>query len=156
LHGEAVGKLADSPDRDENVRFAALRMFLRDLLSAWSADRPARLAAALAYYAMFSIAPMAWVAVTVAGIFINERTVIDRVAVRIGQSLGPELVQLLEGMVSSRPGRIMSSGQVSADCPRINQKGNSSRTTSFRRRRILGQHRRRTSVEQTLESSSVG
>ena len=87
--------------RYQNVRFTVLRMFLNDLLSAWSADRPARLAAALAYYAMFSIAPMAWVAVTVAGIFVNERAVTDRVAARIGESLGPEMVQFLEGMVSS-------------------------------------------------------
>ena len=91
----------DSPNRDGNVRFTALRKFLKDLLSAWSADRPARLAAALAYYAMFSIAPMAWVAITVAGIFIDESAVVDRVAAQIGESLGPEMVQLLEGMASS-------------------------------------------------------
>lgn len=58
-------------------------MFLKDLLTAWSADRPAWLAAALAYYAMFSIAPMIWVAVRVAGIFIDESAVLHRVA---GQS----------------------------------------------------------------------
>ena len=87
--------------RYQNVRFTALRMFLKDLLSAWSADRPARLAAALAYYAMFSIAPMAWVAITVAGVFIDEWAVVDRVVARVGQSLGPEMVQLLEGMASS-------------------------------------------------------
>ncbi len=83
------------------MRFTTLRMFLKDLLSAWSADRPARLAAALAYYAMFSIAPMAWVAITVAGVFIDEWAVVDRVVANVGESLGPEMVQLLEGMVSS-------------------------------------------------------
>ena len=83
------------------MRFTALRLFLKDLLSGWSADRPARLAAALAYYAMFSIAPMAWVAITVAGSFIDQSAVLHRVAGRIGESLGPEMVQLLQGMVSS-------------------------------------------------------
>lgn len=79
----------------------AIRTFLTDLSGIWSAKRPARLAAALAYYAMFSIAPMLYVAVTVAGIFIDEREIVDRLVAQVAASLGPEMVQLIQGMVAS-------------------------------------------------------
>jgi membrane protein len=50
---------------------------------------------------MFSIAPMLYVAVTVAGIFIDEREIVDRLVAQVAASLGPEMVQLIQGMVAS-------------------------------------------------------
>ena len=50
---------------------------------------------------MFSIAPMAWIAITVAGIFLDVNALVERLVARISESLGPEMVQLLQGMVDS-------------------------------------------------------
>jgi membrane protein len=82
------------------MKLEAIRTFLTDLSGIWSAERPARLAAALAYYAMFSIAPMLYVAITVVGIFIDERAIVDRLVAQVADNLGPEMVQLIQDMVA--------------------------------------------------------
>ena len=46
--------------------------FLKTFSSVWSAERPTVLAAALAYYGMFSIVPIIYIALTVAGMFFNR------------------------------------------------------------------------------------
>jgi len=76
------------------------RTFVTDLSGIWSAEKPARLAAALAYYAIFSFAPMLYVAITVVGIFIDESAVIDRLVAQVAANLGPEMVQLVQDMVA--------------------------------------------------------
>ncbi len=82
------------------MKLEAIRTFVTDLSGIWSAKRPARLAAALAYYAMFSIAPMLYVAITVAGTFINETAIVDRLVAQVADNLGPEMVQLIQDMVA--------------------------------------------------------
>jgi membrane protein len=82
------------------MKFEAARTFVTDLSGIWGAQRPSRLAAALAYYAMFSIAPMLFVVITVAGIFVDEQTVVDRLVAQLASNLGPEAVQLIQGMVA--------------------------------------------------------
>jgi membrane protein len=81
------------------MKLEPVRTFVTDLAGIWGAQRPARLAAALAYYAMFSIAPMLFVAVTVAGIFVDEQAVVDRLVAQLANNLGPEAVQLIQQMV---------------------------------------------------------
>ena len=58
------------------------------------------MAAALAYYAMFSIAPMLFVVITVVGIFVNEQAVVDRLVAQVADNLGPEMVQFIQDMVA--------------------------------------------------------
>ncbi len=82
------------------MKLDQIRTFLTDLAGIWSAERPARLAAALAYYAMFSIAPMLYVAITVVGIFLDERAIVDRLVAQVADNLGPEMVQLIQDMVA--------------------------------------------------------
>ena len=82
------------------MKLEAIRTFLTDISGTWSAERPARLAAALAYYAMFSIAPMLYVALTVVGIFLDERAIVDRLVAQVADNLGPEMVQLMQDMVA--------------------------------------------------------
>jgi membrane protein len=82
------------------MKLKTVRTFVTDLAGIWGAQRPARLAAALAYYAMFSLAPMLFVAVTVAGIFVDGQAVVDRLVAQLGNNLGPEAVQLIQQMVA--------------------------------------------------------
>lgn len=78
---------------------AAIRPFLTDLYAAWNGHRPSRLAAALAYYSMFSIAPMLYIALTVAGIFVDEMTVADRLFEQLARNLGPDMARFLQETV---------------------------------------------------------
>jgi membrane protein len=82
------------------MKLEPIRTFVTDLAGIWGAQRPARLAAALAYYAMFSIAPMLFVVITVAGIFVDEQAIVDRLVAQLANNLGPEAVQLIQQMVA--------------------------------------------------------
>jgi membrane protein len=70
-----------------------------ELGQAWTESQPARLAAALAYYGMFSLAPMLYIALSVAGIFINELAVVDDIFSRLSRTLGAETAEFLREMV---------------------------------------------------------
>jgi membrane protein len=74
---------------------------LTDLYATWNADRPSRMAAALAYYGIFSIAPMLYIALTVAGVLIDEAAVTDRLLEQLARNLGPEMSQYLQDIVVS-------------------------------------------------------
>ncbi|MFC2023952.1 YihY/virulence factor BrkB family protein [Chloroflexota bacterium] len=82
------------------MKSEGIRTFVTDLSGIWTAERPARLAAALSYYAMFSLAPMLYVAIAVVGFFIDEGAVVDRLVVQIADNLGPEMVQLIQDLVA--------------------------------------------------------
>jgi membrane protein len=49
---------------------------------------------------MFSIAPMLYVAISVAGIFIDEGAIVDGLGALLANNLGPEMVQLIQGLVA--------------------------------------------------------
>ena len=66
---------------------------------AWTESQPARLAAALAYYGMFSLAPMLYIALSVTGLFINELAVADEIFDRLSRTLGAETAEFLQEMV---------------------------------------------------------
>jgi membrane protein len=78
-----------------------VRGFLQDLYDAWNVHKPARLAAALAYYGMFSFAPMLFVALTVAGVIIDELAIAmtDEIFDRLALLLGAETAQFIQDMV---------------------------------------------------------
>lgn len=82
------------------MRIAGLRGFVEDLLAAWGAARTGQVAAALAYYGMFSIAPMLFVAVTVAGMVVDTGAIVDRLMARLAQNLGPETAQFVQDIVA--------------------------------------------------------
>lgn len=75
--------------------------FLKELYRIWITERPTQLAAALAYYGMFSFAPVIFIAFAVAGIFIDELTMANQVFERIANTLGPELAQFIQEAVIS-------------------------------------------------------
>ena len=75
--------------------------FVKELYRIWVAERPSQLAAALAYYGVFSFAPVIFIAFAVAGVFIDELAMIHQVFERIGNVLGPEAAQLLQDNVET-------------------------------------------------------
>jgi membrane protein len=75
------------------------KKFLKDLFDEWGAQRPARLAASLAYYSMFSLVPMIYIAVSVAEIFLGELASSSQVFLKIEEVLGSDIAQFIEELV---------------------------------------------------------
>jgi membrane protein len=67
----------------------------------WQSHNAARAAAALSYYALFSIAPLLIVAVAVAGFFLGTQTAQDQLNAQIHAYLGEGTANLILGMVDT-------------------------------------------------------
>src|SRR5258706_2218103 len=84
---------------------ATLKFILRliyDAYNEWSHDRAARLGAALAYYALFSIAPLLVIMITIAGLVYGESAAKGQIVNAISDQIGPQaaigIEQLLAGI----------------------------------------------------------
>lgn len=63
---------------------------LKETFKEWSADRASRLAAALSYYTMFSLAPLLTIVVAIAGFFFDRGTVQEQLTQQIQSLVGEE------------------------------------------------------------------
>ncbi len=79
---------------------------LKDTFSEWTEDKAPRLGAALAYYSIFSIAPLLVIAVAVAGLVFGEDAaqgkLVDEIKGTVGEPMALALQQLLAN--ASKPG----------------------------------------------------
>lgn len=89
-----------------------VRDFFREFYRIWIAERPAQYAAALAYYSMFSFAPVIFVAYTIAGVFIAELRLTDPQFQRLEGLLGPEVTQVIYDALASLESTTSSSSVV--------------------------------------------
>lgn len=64
-------------------------------------DKAARLAAALSYYTVFSLAPILVIAIAVAGIFFGASAARDQIIAQIGQLIGDNGADMVRQMVES-------------------------------------------------------
>ena len=78
-----------------------MRAFISEVISIWTAERPSQLAAALAYYSMFAIAPIIFIAFGLAGLFIDELAAASQMSERLAALLGPEAVGLITNAIAS-------------------------------------------------------
>lgn len=74
---------------------------LKETFQAWQADRASRLAAALAYYGIFSLAPLLIIAISVAGIFFGEEAAQDQMAAQLEGTIGKESAQFIQAVISN-------------------------------------------------------
>lgn len=90
--------------------------FIKELYRIWITERPNILAAALAYFGMFSFAPAIFIAFTVAGFFVDELAVADQVFRQLENILGPDMAQYIQNTVYavSQPATTGSSFLISA------------------------------------------
>lgn len=72
---------------------------LRGIYQAWVSERPAQLAAALAYFGLFSIAPMILMAFTIANMLLDEIGERSQFYQRLEVALGAEATQLIQDAV---------------------------------------------------------
>lgn len=74
---------------------------LKEAAAEWSQDRAIRLAAALAYYSAFSIAPLLLIAISIAGAVFGEEAARGAVQGQLAGSIGTEAARGLESMIES-------------------------------------------------------
>lgn len=67
---------------------------------AWKRDRVPTLGAALAYYTLFSIAPILLVAIAVAGVFFGPEAARGEIVGQIDQLIGPEGARAIESLLA--------------------------------------------------------
>lgn len=95
----------------------ALRMtvsLLKETATRWTEDKAGALAAALAYYALFSLAPLVLIAVAVAGLVFGQRAaegeLYSQLAGLMGESGARAVEHLVAGMNHRRSGGIVATG----------------------------------------------
>lgn len=72
-----------------------------DAVKKWIDDKALRLAAALAFYAAFSIGPMLLLLLSIASLFVSEESVRSMIINELERSMGETGVKVVEGMISS-------------------------------------------------------
>ena len=76
-------------------------IFVKGIYQIWIGERPSQLGAGLAYYSMFSAAPVIYIAISIGGIFLDELALAERFYAQISQVLGDETALFLEQMVEN-------------------------------------------------------
>ncbi len=89
-----------------------IKQFVKELYLIWISERPNQLAAALAYYGMFSFAPIIFVAVSIAGLFIKEINLADQFFQRLESQFGEGISNIVRGAVTALSGTPSSSSIV--------------------------------------------
>ncbi len=74
---------------------------LKGVIHVWSVERPNQLAAGLAYFGMFSFAPVIYIAFVIAGLFLDSATAMEIVFARLEETLGSEVAALVRTMVEA-------------------------------------------------------
>jgi len=80
----------------------ALYSLLRETVDGWTKANGSLLAAGLAYYAIFSLAPLLVIAVSVAGLVFSESDVTEKLVQEIGIAVNPRLAIVVQGAIESR------------------------------------------------------
>ncbi len=88
----------------------SLLNLLKDSLKAYFSDRSIIYAAGLAYYAVFAIAPLLVLVVSVAGLFVGRSAAVEQIAEQVGYLVGPQLAGLLGELARAVEGQSLGAG----------------------------------------------
>jgi membrane protein len=72
---------------------------VRDTYYAWEADKAPRLGAALAYYMVFSLAPLLIIAIGIAGSIFGQQAARGEIVGQLRDTVGEPMAQAIEGMI---------------------------------------------------------
>jgi membrane protein len=76
-----------------------LKNFVKEVYQIWITERPVQLAAALAYYSMFSFAPVIFVAFSIVGFFLEDIDLMSQFFQRLENAFGAEISSLVQDSV---------------------------------------------------------
>jgi membrane protein len=93
-------KPSTPPETRHDTGAVSMWQVVKQTVADWSEDKAPRLGAALAYYAVFSLAPMLILALAVAGLFFERGEVEAQLNSQFEQLLGPEGAEAVETLVA--------------------------------------------------------
>jgi membrane protein len=100
-------RLLNSNGEERTVNLKTIFELLKETFSEWSEDKASRLAAALAYYTIFSLAPLLVIAVAIAGFFFGGREAArEQIIAQVEGMVGAQGAQAVGSLIenASRPG----------------------------------------------------
>lgn len=88
------------------MKTKALFGLLKETFQEWSDDKAPRLAAALSFYTIFSLAPILIITIAVSGFFLGQAGVRENILMQVETTFGPDAEEMVEGLIddASRPG----------------------------------------------------
>lgn len=90
------------------------KLFIKELVNAWNISRSPRLAAALAYYSLFSLVPMLFIALSVSGMFFKNINVSQQIFNQLEAVFGTQTVEFLRTVMEDLANRSNGSGALSS------------------------------------------
>ena len=90
------------PARSASGWLRVLRELLVDAATRWSADNATRMGASLAYYTIFSLAPLLVIVIGVAGIVLGEASVQARLIEQVHHLVGPDGARFVQSLVEGK------------------------------------------------------
>lgn len=80
----------------------------KDAALAWSADNASRLSAALAYYAIFSLAPLLVIVIAIVGLIFGEEAARNQIAGEMSGWVGPDAARTIQDAVAAMSSKAAS------------------------------------------------
>jgi membrane protein len=80
--------------------FAKAGAFAREVFDEWSKDDALSLGAALAYYTIFSMAPLLVLVIAIVGLAFGRAAAQGQIVAQVQDSIGPAGAQMIEGMIA--------------------------------------------------------
>ena len=74
--------------------------FLREVVAEWRKDNALSLGAALAFYALFSLAPLLVLIIAIVGLVFGRAAAQGEIVARVAGAVGPEAAKVIEGMIA--------------------------------------------------------
>src|SRR5438874_2348700 len=93
---------------------SAIWRLVRESVIEWRRDNASRKGAALAYYTIFSLAPILIIAIAIAGLFFGEQAVRGEIVAQIGDLVGKNGAAAVQAMIenAARPGAGLTAAAV--------------------------------------------
>lgn len=76
-----------------------LRTFALGMWELWTTAKPDRMAAALAFYSLFALIPLLYIALLVAGFFLNDQLVVQNMIEQLSKVLGTETGNFIRDLI---------------------------------------------------------
>lgn len=83
------------------MKFQAIWRLLKETFTQWQEDKIPLLAAALAYYTVFSLAPLLIIAIAIAGFVLGQDTVQEQLVSELQELIGQEGAQAIHSMIDN-------------------------------------------------------
>ncbi|OQY43160.1 MAG: ribonuclease BN [Anaerolineaceae bacterium 4572_78] len=88
------------PQKEEK-KLHIIKTLVVETFKGWIDDKASRIAAALAYYTIFAIAPLLIITISVVGFVFGESAAQNEIATQLEDMIGPEVASVVESAVAS-------------------------------------------------------